>query len=199
MYSVLSTFFALGQTLPTYRHGIGIFQPAVDDAIALLRHRNAWIHVFPEGRVRQSEDLSMRYFKWGVARMILEVSCPTPSLTPTTTTTTGSVRAVQPIVVPMFIEGLQEVMHDSRGFPTFLPRLFKRVKCTYGDPIPDDLIAPFVDRWRELVGTIDLPRRRRPKALSSSSSSSSASSSYVSRLKKAFDDLKIEFQKLEPS
>lgn len=56
--SVVSTFFGLGQTLPTYRHGVGIFQPALDDAIKLLSQENAWLHVFPEGRVRQSKDLS---------------------------------------------------------------------------------------------------------------------------------------------
>lgn len=137
---MLSTFFALGQTLPTYRHGIGIFQPAIDDAIQLLARRNAWVHVFPEGRIRQSEDLSMRYFKWGVARMLLEAT---------------ALSNVQPIVVPMFIEGLQNVMHDSRSFPTFLPRLLRRVRCTYGEPIDDDLISPFVLRWRKLTETID--------------------------------------------
>lgn len=54
----MSNFFSLGQTLPTYRHGVGIFQEALDDAIQLLGHGNVWLHVFPEGRIRQSKDLS---------------------------------------------------------------------------------------------------------------------------------------------
>lgn len=53
-----SSFFSLGQTLPTYRHGVGVFQEALDDAIQLLAHGNAWLHVFPEGRVRQDKNLS---------------------------------------------------------------------------------------------------------------------------------------------
>lgn len=61
MNRVMSTFFSLGQTLPTYRHGVGIFQEALDDAIQILGHGNAWLHVFPEGRIRQSKDLSSEY------------------------------------------------------------------------------------------------------------------------------------------
>jgi hypothetical protein len=57
---LLSTFFSSGQTLATYRHGAGIFQPALDDAITLLSQSNAWLHVFPEGRIRQSKDYSSK-------------------------------------------------------------------------------------------------------------------------------------------
>ncbi|BFZ56509.1 Lyso-phosphatidylcholine acyltransferase [Savitreella phatthalungensis] len=139
---VLSTFFSLGQTIPTYRHGVGIFQDGIDDAIRLLAYRQAWLHVFPEGRIRQSKDLSMRYFKWGVARIILESS---------------AISEQPPLVVPMFIEGLQDVMSDRRTFPTFLPRLWKQVHCTYGPPIADELILPFIERWQALVQRSNLP------------------------------------------
>lgn len=74
----------------------------------------------------------MRYFKWGVARLILEASeCPD--------------------VVPIWVEGFDQVMHESRRFPRFLPRLGKKVSITFGDKV--DTEAVFGDmrrRWREL-------------------------------------------------
>lgn len=75
----------------------------------------------------------MRYFKWGVGRLILE----TP---------------VCPDVVPMFIEGTDKIMHESREFPRFLPRIGKKVTVTFGEAI--DTEARFGDlrkRWRELA------------------------------------------------
>lgn len=68
---VVSTFFSLGQTLPTYRHGVGIFQPALDDAITLLSQGNAWLHVFPEGRIRQDKQLSSKPFLFECAKVML--------------------------------------------------------------------------------------------------------------------------------
>lgn len=78
----------------------------------------------------------MRYFKWGIARIILE---------------TSTLAGHQPIIVPMFIQGFDQVMHESRTFPRFLPRLGKRVTCTYGAPMDESLIQPFVEKWRRLV------------------------------------------------
>jgi monolysocardiolipin acyltransferase len=93
----------------------------------------SWIHIFPEGMIHQSPNLSMRYFKWGVARLILEPpECPD--------------------VVPMFIEGTDQVMHESRTFPRFIPRVGKRIAVTFGQEL--DVEAEFGDlrkRWRELV------------------------------------------------
>lgn len=75
----------------------------------------------------------MRYFKWGVARLILEPpECPD--------------------VVPMFIEGTDEVMHESRSFPRFIPRVGKNISVTFGDEL--DVEAVFGDlrqRWRDLM------------------------------------------------
>lgn len=84
---------------------------------------------------RSSLTHTVRYFKWGVSRIILE-----------TATLTGE----QPIVVPLFIEGFDQVMHESRTWPRFLPRLFKRVRCTYGQPIDEAAIQPYIERWRVL-------------------------------------------------
>lgn len=91
-----------------------------------------WIHIFPEGKVHQSPDRTMRYFKWGIARLILEPpECPD--------------------VVPMFIEGTDQIMHESRTFPRFIPRIGKKVVVTFGKEV--DTEAVFGDlrkRWREL-------------------------------------------------
>lgn len=70
---------------------------------AYLTRRHAWVHIFPEGMIHQKEDKTMRYFKWGVSRLILE-SDPLPD------------------IVPMWIEGPQEIMDEARTFPRFLPR-----------------------------------------------------------------------------
>ncbi|KAK8214563.1 hypothetical protein IWZ01DRAFT_500196 [Phyllosticta capitalensis] len=99
---------------------------------AWLSRRHAWVHIFPEGKVHQKEDRTMRYFKWGVARLILE-SEPCPD------------------VVPMWVEGPDQIMHESRTFPRFLPRVGKDVNVTFGDRV--DTEAVFGDlraRWRRL-------------------------------------------------
>ena len=94
----------------------------------------SWIHIFPEGFVHQTaqNERYMRYFKWGVSRLILE---PPEA----------------PDLVPMFIEGTDRIMHESRKFPRFIPRLFNRVTISFGDEV--DVEARFGDlrkRWREI-------------------------------------------------
>ena len=74
----------------------------------------------------------MRYFKWGVARLILEPQeCPD--------------------VVPMFVEGTDQIMHEARQFPRFIPRIGKKVAVTFGREV--DTEAVFGDlrkRWKEI-------------------------------------------------
>lgn len=104
---------------------------------AWLSRRHAWVHIFPEGKVHQKDDRTMRYFKWGVARLILE-SEPCPD------------------VVPMWVEGPDQIMHESRTFPRFLPRVGKTVNITFGDKVDTD--AVFGDlraRWRRLKKRYD--------------------------------------------
>jgi monolysocardiolipin acyltransferase len=74
----------------------------------------------------------MRYFKWGVARLILE----TPEC---------------PDVVPIWIEGTDKVMDEERPFPRFLPRINKKISITFGDKANSE--AVFGDlrrRWQKL-------------------------------------------------
>jgi monolysocardiolipin acyltransferase len=99
---------------------------------AYTSRRHAWVHIFPEGRVHQKEDKTMRYFKWGVSRLILEAE-PAPDL------------------VPLFIEGFDSIMHESRGFPRPVPRGGKDVCVTFGDKIDTgDAFRDLRDRWEAL-------------------------------------------------
>ncbi|KAK4146283.1 uncharacterized protein C8A04DRAFT_9883 [Dichotomopilus funicola] len=98
-----------------------------------LHRRYSWVHVFPEGCVHQHSGCDLRYFKWGLARLILE-SDPVPD------------------VLPMFIDGTQHAMPEDRGFPRFLPRIGKTVRVTFGEVL--DYEATFGDlkrRWDRLV------------------------------------------------
>lgn len=95
--------------------------------------KHAWLHIYPEGRIHQKADKTMRYFKWGVARLILE-SEPCPD------------------VVPMWLEGFDRVMHESRTWPRFVPRVGHDVSVTFGERV--DMEARFGDlreRWRKML------------------------------------------------
>jgi len=86
-----SLFFSLGKTFPIIR-GKGIYQPAMDFALDLIRD-GQWLHFFPEGKVivnnkdaiasrldtdvNISEDIEKvekpsYELKWGLARLILD-------------------------------------------------------------------------------------------------------------------------------
>ncbi|KAL8423575.1 hypothetical protein RB596_003693 [Gaeumannomyces avenae] len=203
---LLTRFFQMGQTLPTYRfrHSPlgGPFQPTMTDAVRLLSDGrappaflpyasatgpaaaavaatfrpwappHAWVHVFPEGCVHQQAERGMRYFKWGVARLVLETpglddGGPSSSSSSSTSPPGSAAAAVAPNIVPMFIDGTDRIMAEDRGFPRFLPRVGRRVRVVFGEPL--DAEVAFGDlrrRWRELV-----------VAASCSPSSSSSSSS----------------------
>ncbi|KKA30350.1 hypothetical protein TD95_001043 [Thielaviopsis punctulata] len=171
-----STFFALGQVIPTHRfryspHG-GVSQPSMTHALRMLSsssaaatfaahplsvaasssaaptyttdgtdshrspsffrsRRNVWLHIFPEGCITQSPMNVMRYFKWGVARFVLEAQPP-------------------PDVVPMFINGTQDIMPEDRQ-PRWLPKCGVDVRIAFGAPL--DTAAEFGDliaEWRRL-------------------------------------------------
>ncbi|KAJ5550379.1 hypothetical protein N7461_005077 [Penicillium sp. DV-2018c] len=98
---------------------------------------HSWVHIFPEGKIHQSPRKTMRYFKWGVARLILEPKeCPD--------------------VVPMWIQGLDDVMHESREFPRFLPRPGKRISVTFGPKVESDVVFGDVrSRWQKLKARIE--------------------------------------------
>lgn len=75
----------------------------------------------------------MRYFKWGVSRLILE-SEPLP------------------VIIPIFIDGNQDVMHESREFPRALPRPGNKITVAFGEEVDGE--SRFGDlrrRWKRLV------------------------------------------------
>jgi monolysocardiolipin acyltransferase len=95
--------------------------------------KHSWIHIFPEGRVHQHPKKSLRYFKWGISRLILE-SEPMPE------------------IIPMFIDGNQQVMHESREFPRFIPRVGKNIRIAFGDPVDGEKVfGELRQRWQKLV------------------------------------------------
>ncbi|KAK5686916.1 Lyso-phosphatidylcholine acyltransferase [Elasticomyces elasticus] len=95
-------------------------------------NRFAWIHIFPEGMTHQHPDHLMRYFKWGVARLILE-SEPCPD------------------VMPIWIDGPQEVMSYERTWPRFVPRAGKDIDIRFGDLVDREKTwTEFRKRWGEL-------------------------------------------------
>lgn len=113
---------------------------------AYASRQHAWVHVFPEGKTHQRADKTMRYFKWGVARLILEAE-PCPD------------------VVPMWIEGFDQVMHETRTWPRFLPRPGRAVVVVFGARVDSD--AVFGDlrrRWRLLDATQAGPGPARARA-----------------------------------
>lgn len=94
--------------------------------------RFSWVHIFPEGMIHQHPQKAMRYFKWGVARLILETE-PCPD------------------VVPMWIDGPQEVMNEKRTWPRPIPRPGKKVTITFGEPVDVEAVfGNFRRRWRDL-------------------------------------------------
>ncbi|TVY15263.1 Lysophosphatidylcholine acyltransferase [Lachnellula arida] len=177
----LASFFTYGQVLPTHRgdyspiHG-GLFQPTITQAIRLLSsqpfaktlntetcptisdpfsggsltysttgtdnfpapsaylsRRHSWVHIFPEGRVHQHPTKSLRYFKWGVSRLILE-SEPLPD------------------IIPIFIDGNQQIMHEAREWPRFVPRVGKDIKIAFGEKVDGEKVfGELRARWRRLV------------------------------------------------
>nr|POE59310.1 lysophosphatidylcholine acyltransferase [Quercus suber] len=94
--------------------------------------RHSWVHIFPEGMIHQHPDKVMRYFKWGVARLILEAE-PCPD------------------VLPIWIDGPQHVMDDKRPWPRPLPRIGKDVSVTFGDLVDTEKVfEPFRQKWKAM-------------------------------------------------
>ena len=82
--------------------------------------------------IHQHPQKVMRYFKWGVARLILEAE-PCPD------------------VLPMWIDGPQHVMNEKRTWPKPIPRPGKEVEVTFGELVDTEAVfGPFREKWRAL-------------------------------------------------
>ncbi|GEQ66594.1 hypothetical protein JCM33374_g257 [Metschnikowia sp. JCM 33374] len=111
-----------------------------------IRSKTSWFHVFPEGFVLQLEEPennSMRYFKWGVARLILE-----------------STRV--PVVVPVYSYGFEKIVPEdsqSEGIKRWLPHnIGAEIHVTFGDAISDERLESYRREWRKLCETYTDPK-----------------------------------------
>lgn len=106
----------------------------------MIRNKPSWFHVFPEGFVLQLEkpfSNSMRYFKWGVSRMVLEATR-------------------QPIILPIFSHGFEKIAPETAAggslIERFLPANFgAEITITFGEPIDDAVIQKYRKEWLQLV------------------------------------------------
>jgi monolysocardiolipin acyltransferase len=91
--------------------------------------------------VYQSKENTMRYFKWGVARLILEPpECPD--------------------IVPMFIEGTDQIMPADREFPRFLPRVGNKVIVTFGKKVDTEKVfGDLRTKWSNLKAKVGVGKR----------------------------------------
>lgn len=147
---LLASFFRSGQCIETHR-GAGIFQPAIDESIAKL-DEGKWVHLFPEGYVNVTTNSTLRRFKWGISRMLLEAE-------------------TLPVVVPIWLTGFDRLMPEPRSWPRWMPRLGNPVSIHFGEPIHTQL-APALQAIRE-SGV--LPADMLPESLRTSSSLCTAS------------------------
>jgi len=144
---IFSAFFRKGQVIETFR-GKGIYQPAVDLAIEKLR-AGAWIHLFGEGKVCQSDMYKadphtgiarLQRFRWGIGRILME----THRL---------------PTIIPMWITGFDKLMPEGRRAPwKFLPRQGARLSVTFGTPLSPAVVrATMASASASASGTAPAP------------------------------------------
>ena len=108
--------------------------------LPFIRLKTSWFHVFPEGFVLQLKEPhanSMRYFKWGVSRLILELT-------------------VAPVVVPIFSHGFEKIAPEqfdeaNMGIRRWMPsNLGAEIHISIGDAISDETIELYRQQWRQL-------------------------------------------------
>lgn len=111
-----------------------------------IRTKTSWFHVFPEGfvlQLREPNNNSMRYFKWGVSRLILE-----------------STRA--PVVLPIFSFGFEKIAPEDsaeEGINRWLPQnMGAEIHMNFGDPVLDERIEYYREQWRELCAKYTDPK-----------------------------------------
>lgn len=135
---VASAFFRTVKVLPVER-GAGLVQPGMAAAEQLLR-QGQWVHIFPEGTRRRSDDLSQAQTKPGVGRLIAAaagVSLQEPSLAVPlpvsggTPSVASAPPSVPPLVLPFVHVGMDLV--QPRGQP--IPGAGKTVHVLVGPPI----------------------------------------------------------------
>lgn len=134
---LLSDFFLAGKTLPIIRGG-GLDQPVLRLMEERLRSSGDWLHVFPEGRVRQ--DGRLNPLRGGFAQLLCGLAHTQPP----------------PLVVPFHHTGMSGVMPASRP----IPRVNNSVHVVVGDPIDmaDLLLRCRKARGGDVAGPAARPR-----------------------------------------
>lgn len=117
------------------KNTLDMFSPQYSGPI--LRSKSSWVHVFPEGYVCQLKppfNNSMRFFRWGTARLILE---PT----------------VAPVIVPIFATGFELIKPEELDLKNdyLTPNnVGATVKVNIGEQLDEGIIAGFRSEWKAL-------------------------------------------------
>lgn len=139
----------LNPELLSSRKVVSLYSPQYTPPV--LRYKTSWVHIFPEGYVCQLRppfQNSMRFFRWGTARLILE---PT----------------VQPVIVPIFADGFEKVKPEEIDMKTdyLTPNnVGAQITVNIGRAIDDNIISKFRDEWKELCSKY--PNTANPNDLS---------------------------------
>lgn len=99
--------------------------------------KSNWVHIFPEAFVHQvypPHRYTLRYFKWGIGRMILESTRP-------------------PIIVPIYAYGFDDVIPEDKEEDYSIFKKFGKstLRVKVGQPLSDEAIGKFRQEWVELV------------------------------------------------
>ncbi|KAG0264259.1 hypothetical protein BG011_007149 [Mortierella polycephala] len=123
----VGAFFRYGQIVPIIR-GNGIYQPAIDKSINLLRS-GRWVHIFPEGKINQT-DQPIR-LKWGIGRVLMEYGGP-----PVAEGGKPMEEVEMPIMIPIYHLGMDDILRlfPDNSSPIF-PKLGMPLTIVFGEPI----------------------------------------------------------------
>ena len=139
-HPVLAWYFTSTRVLPTVR-GQGVAQECVTKSIEILKRRNGWMHVFPEGRVNKDSYRRYGRLKWGMGRMLAEA---------------------KPTLLPLRHFDMEQLDTDC-GYRTFRPR----VDIVIGTPVGTDLgvqsaydpqtWSKLAEKAQDMLNTIEKP------------------------------------------
>ncbi|CAI5709482.1 unnamed protein product [Hyaloperonospora brassicae] len=151
---VVSAVFFGAKTLPVHR-GAGVDHEMIH-AIFDKVEEGAWVHIFPEGKIVQHEELGGRpsprreeigRLKWGVGKLIARAT-------------------TRPIVVPVYHYNMEQLMpqDENNCLIRVLPRTNLELGIIVGEPLSfDDLFAQYEND--RVVGADPWATQEREKAL----------------------------------
>ncbi|OAF67370.1 Tafazzin [Intoshia linei] len=120
-------YFYLNRAVPIIRGG-GIDQPGINFLIDRIND-GSWVHVFPEGRVNDTNDYVR--FKWGIGRIIKEAT-------------------VNIDIIPIWHCGFQNILPNKTPY---FPRFGKKTLVYYGKPISTITLKNKLKEYNKLTIT----------------------------------------------